>query len=110
MHVCGSCVGETERSMKWKRDEDGVALIVEGRMAVSSGGGQGHDHRLGSLNVLGRPTLSAGCVSSLGFSELWALVASTECWIWWHGLSVRREEEEAGGGGGDLWSVERNMV
>lgn len=52
-----------------KRVKMALALIVPGQYCFISGGGHGRVPRLGSLNVLSRSALPAGCISSLGFSR-----------------------------------------
>lgn len=72
--------------------------------------GRGCDRCLGSPNVLGRSALPAGCISSLGFSQLRPLGASlfpqsvepggTEC---------QRCERNTGGGGVVLTGKEHGV-
>lgn len=84
-----------------KEDEDGIAVIVGGQCGCMSGGGRGSNHRLGQQNMLGQSAVPAGCISSLGFSQLWPVVPAlfshslkpggTECQ-----RGAQRTEEEGG--------------
>lgn len=74
--LASHAAGTTERSLKWKQDEDAVALIVGGQYGCISGGGRGCDHRLCSLNALGWSALPSGCISCLGFSRPRAVVTA----------------------------------
>lgn len=91
--------------LKWKNERCHCCNCWwGGRCGCISGGGRGTDCHLGSLNVLARSALPGGCISSLGFSQLWLLAAAL---VPQNVKPGGTEEEE---GMLDLWSDEGDMV